>query len=190
MTAVLRFSVRTNTHPAATSPIKHLAHTLQRTYFSSQLADQHWNKQDHGDLSNLRRLQLLSERQSDPSSGPVYLDTQRRLHQRHHHDCYKIYSPGPFDIVMIINPGNHIHTDKSHNAKENLPLEIIHTVTVIHQCTVGTGTIQHDQTKADQKDQDSQQTIVKINGFVRPFSFYTFGFTHLITLPSYIFNQI
>ena len=91
---------------------------------------------------------------------------------------------------MIIDSGNHIHTDKAHDTKEDLPLKIVHAVIVLHQRAVGAGAVQHDQPEADQKDQDSQQTIVKINGFVRPFSFYTFGFTHLITLPSYIFNQI
>ena len=63
---------------------------------------------------------------------------------------------------MIINPCKKVHRDHTNQYVTKLQLEIVCTV-IIQVCRcIGTGTIEHYQSKAQQKYQNKQQVVIKI----------------------------
>ena len=85
---------------------------------------------------------------------------------------------------MVINLGNNKHHNKTSCRDHCLSSEQIHSITIVRRLRiVGTGTVQHNQTETDNKNQNRKQVIVKIFNFLsRPFPQDFPTYCHLLLL--------
>ena len=114
------------------------------------------NKQDHGNLHDLGRLECQALRYPDPTPGAVDRHPKRRLHKSHQEKCKKIDFKRKRAIQVVIYLGHKQKNSEARCADDSLFCKIKHTG------SVGTCTIKHDQAKTHQENNAQQKVIIKI----------------------------